>query len=301
MPQQQMPQQVAQQQAPQQQMPQQMPVASNPFQSPSVAPSELPPLPPVQADVDRYTQTYFGVSPAQIRRLREVVNDRQRTVATPAKAPRPVTGTISVSLAPGTTPPVIRTYMGNSTSFVVVDSSGAPWPVENYRIGNSAAFQIYRLDAGQGSSFALDTAVPYGQSNLILKLSGVATPVVIDLMAGQSELDARVEVRVQGRGPNSITQSVSLPQGTDSRLLPVLNGIAPEGGKMLSVTGLDGVRAWMMPSGRMVVRTPVKIVSPASPSFVSSADGTHVYEFMPTTQLLGLVDGQFVALQVEGW
>lgn len=279
------------------------PLAANPADTPiSAPPAALPPLPPVQADIDRYTQTYFGASPEQIRELYKIVSGSQQAVAQPGPPPKPVTGTISVSLSPGSTPPVIRTYMGNTSTFVVVDSSGAPWPVENFRVGNGTAFQLNRLDAAQGSSFALDTMAPYAASNLVLKLSGVATPVVINLIAGQKELDARVEVRVQGRGPNAVSATgVVLPKGVDSRLLPILNGISPEGGKLLAVNGLEGVRAWMMPSGRMVVRTPVKIISPASPTFVSSADGTYVYEFMPTTQLMGLVDGQFVTLDVGGW
>lgn len=279
-----------------------VPLAADPTAAPASAPASLPPLPPVQADIDRYSQNFFGASPEQIREMYRVMSETQRAVAQPGPAPKPVTGTISVSLSPGTTPPVIRTYMGTISTFVVVDSSGAPWPVENFRIGNQAAYQLNRLDQGQGSAFALDTAAPYGASNLVLKLVGVSTPVVINLVSGQKEVDARVEVRVQGRGPNAVSaMGVSLPKGVDSRLLPILNGLSPEGGKLLSVNGLEGVRAWMMPSGRMVVRTPVKIISPASPTFVSSADGTHVYEFMPTTQLMGLVDGQFVTLQVGGW
>ena len=279
-----------------------VPLQASPSQAPVAAPASLPPLPPVQHDVDQYSQTYFGVSPDQIRQMYQTVITAQQAVAQPGPAPKPVTGTVSVSLSPGSTPPVIRTYIGNSTSFVIVDSSGAPWPVENFRVGNGSAFELNRLDAGQGSSFVLDTKAPFANSNLVLKLMGVATPVVINLISGQKEVDARVEVRVQGRGPNAVSAvAASLPQGVDSRLLSILNGVSPDGGRVLAINGLEGVRAWMMPSGRMVVRTPVKIVSPASPSFVSSADGTYVYEFMPTTQLLGLVDGQFVTLQVGGW
>lgn len=290
-----------------QQVQQQPPVAvANPSPLPSSAPAApplaLPPLPgPNTAEVAHVQDALLGVTPEQIRELRRMLDARQRASSELVNPPKPVTGSVSVSLSPGATPPVIRPYMGSTSSFVVVDSTGAPWPVENFRIANQDLFPVNRLDGPQGSAFTIDTTVPYGQSNLVLKLAGVPAPVVISLVAGQREHDARVEVRIQGRGPNSTVSAGSLMAGTDSRLLPVLDGIAPSGGKPLNVGGLEGVRAWLLPSGRLLVRSPVKIVSPASTTFVVSADGTHVYEFAQTTQLLGLVDGQFVQMTVNGW
>ena len=106
---------------------------------------------------------------------------------------------------------------------------------------------------------------------------------------------------MQGRGPNSVASTTTtLPAGTDGRLLSILDGVAPAGSKSLSVS-YGGAQAWMLPSGRMVLRTPVKIVSPAPTSFVSSADGMHVYEFMPTSDLLGMSNGDFVDITVGGW
>ena len=280
-----------------QQMP--PPAASD---APMAPPTALPPLPgPNTAEFALAQDNVMSVTPEQIRELRRLLDARQRAAAELPNPPKPVTGSVSVSLSPGSTPPVIRPYMGSTSSFVVVDSTGAPWPVENFRIANTDLFPVHRLDGPQGSAFTIDTTVPYGQSNLVLKLQGVPAPVVISLVAGQPEHDARVEVRIQGRGPNSTVSTGSLMAGTDSRLLPVLDGIAPSSGKPLTVGGMGGVRAWLLPSGRLLVRSPVKIVSPASTQFIVSADGTHVYEFAQTTQLLGLVDGQFIQMTVGGW
>jgi len=283
-------------------VPVQQPSPLPPSAAPTTPPTALPPLPgPNTAEVAAAQDALFGVTPEQIRELRRMLDARQRASSELVNPPKPVTGSVSVSLSPGSTPPVIRPFMGSTSSFVVVDSTGAPWPVENFRIANGDLFPVNRLDGPQGSAFTVDTMVPYGQSNLVLKLAGVPAPVVISLVAGQREHDARVEVRIQGRGPNSTVSSGSLMAGTDARLLPVLDGVSPEGGKSVTVSGLDGIRAWMLPSGKLLVRSPVKIVSPASREFVVSADGTHVYSFDPTTQLLGLVDGQFVQMTVGGW
>ena len=273
-----------------------------PASAPLTPPSSLPPLPgPNTAEVAFAQDALLGVTPEQIRELKRMLDARQRASSEMLNPPKPVTGSVAVSLSPGATPPVIRPYMGSTSSFVVVDSTGAPWPVENFRVANGDLFPVNRLDGPHGSAFTVDTSLPYGQSNVVLKLAGVSSPVVISLVAGQAEHDARVEVRVQGRGPNSTVAMGSLMPGTDSRLLPILDGVAPPGGKSVAVGGLEGVRAWMLPGGRLLVRSPVKIVSPASTSFVISADGTHVYEFASTTQLLGLVDSRFVQMTVGGW
>lgn len=270
--------------------------------TPQSAPQSLPPL-PNQSTFDQVSSNYTSITPNQIRSFKSEVDARQRAVAEDLNAPKPMTGSISVSLSPGSTPSLIRPYINHTTSFVVVDSSGAPWPVENFKVGNKDAFSVERLDAAspEGSSFTIDAKNMYGKSNLILKLKGVPTPVVIDLMAGQKVMDERVEVRVRGRGPNATLAAAGvLPEATDSRLLPVLDGIAPEGGKSVRVIGSESTKAWIA-GGKMVVRTPMKIISPASRSFVSSSDGTNVYVFTPSTQLVGLQDGNVINLSIQGW
>ena len=279
----------------------QQPVAQQVVQAPAGAPTQLPPLPQA-TPYEQFTGQYFPSSPNEIRTLRGVVDRTQAAVAAPAKPAKPKTGSISVSLSPGAQPPVVRAYYGNTSSIVVVDSSGAPWPVENFRIGNGAAFGLSRMDGPQGSSFALDATLPHAQSNLLLQLSGMKSPVILELVAGQAEYDARLEIRVQGRGPNAQTPiGASLPSGVDGRLLSVLDGVAPPNSKALNISGFGSAQAWMLPNGRMLVRTDVKVVSPAPTSFVRSADGTNVYEFMPTSELLGMSNGEFVELQIQGW
>lgn len=277
--------------------------------APQAAPQNLPPLPGNMVDPNANSfntvkDGYLSVTPSQIRQLRQDVDERQRAASElPGTAPKPVTGSVTVSLSPGSVPSVIRPYMNHTTSFVVVDRTGAPWPVENFKVGNKNAFTVERLDADstEGSSFTIDTKGMYVASNLILKLKGVPTPVVIDLISGQKFRDERVEVRVASRGPNaSIAATGSVAEATDSRLLPVLDGIAPERGKQLKVVGGEGTKAWLV-AGKMVVRTPYKIISPASRSFVSSSDGTNVYVFTPSAQLVASAGSEFINISIQGW
>lgn len=279
------------------------PQASSANSPPSVPPTALPPLPVGSnaAEMDALSDQYMGVTPQQIKEMRKQFDERQKANSQPIKAPKPVTGSVTVSLSPGSTPPVIRPYLGNITSLVVLDSTGAPWPVENFRVGDEATFPVERLDGPQGSAFTIDANYQYGQSNLVLKLAGVSSPVVINLVAGQAEHDARVEIRVQGRGPNAVVTSGNLIRGTNSDLMPVLDGISPPGGKPVKVSGLEDIRAWILPDGKLMVKSPYRIASPATPTFLSSADGTTVYVFSPTTKLMAFVDGNFVDLSVTGW
>ena len=276
---------------------QQIPVAAPTVQSPpSQPPASLPPLP---SDFQVGAQQNLGMSPGEIRELRGMLDARQKAASEWPNPPKSVTGSISVSLDPGSVPSVIRPFYGVSTSLVILDSTGAPWPVENFNIGNKGLFEVERLDGVMGSSFIIAPLQAYGQSNLILKLAGHPTPVVINLVGGQKVHDARVEARVLGVGPNARVTSMSLTPGVDSRLLSVLDGVPPSG-RALKVNGDSASRAWAMPDGRIWLRTGLNVISPAPISFVSSSDGTRVYKLAPTAKVLGMLQDQFVTLEISG-
>lgn len=88
-------------------------------------------------------QTMLPMSPAQIKRLRELFNQTQAAAATtPGTPPRPTISSQYVKLEPGATPTVIRLDQGYVTTLAFLDSTGQPWPVDNYDIGNPQAFNI---------------------------------------------------------------------------------------------------------------------------------------------------------------
>lgn len=271
-----------------------------PIQTPTLAAPTAPPsaLPPLPSEVDVGIEQ-SGLSPDEIRKLRGVLDARQKAASELPNPPKSVTGSVSVSLDPGSVPAVVRPYYGVGTSLVVLDSTGSPWPVENFTVGNRSQFQVDRLDGANGSSFVIAPLQMYGQSNLILKLVGHPTPVVINLVSGQKVHDARVEARVLGRGPNAQVNSVSLTPGVDSRLLSVLDGVPPSG-RALTVSGDGASKAWVMPDGNVWLRTALTVVSPAPLSFVSSSDGTRVYKLAPSAKVLGMMNGQFLTLELSG-
>ena len=263
---------------------------------PQATPSNLPPLP---SDFDLGVQQNLSMTPKEIRELHSLLDARQKAAADLPHPPKSVTGSISLSLDPGSSPGIVRPFFGVSTSLVVLDSTGAPWPVENFSVCNQTLFAVHRLDGPAGSSFVIDALQMYGQSNLILKLVGAPTPVVINLISGQKVFDARVEARVLGHGPNAQISSTSLTPGVDSRLISVLDGVPPSG-HTLTIAGDNTSKAWIMPNGHVWLRTRLTVISPAPISFVSASDGTRVYELTANARILGMLNGEFVTLDLSG-
>lgn len=269
--------------------------------APKNAPTGLPPLP---SDFELGVEAAMPLSPNEVRELRRRLDALQKAATDLPHPPKSQTGSIAVSLDPGSTPAIIRPFFGVSTSLVLVDNTGAPWPVENFVVGNKNLFDINRLDSGNGSSFVISPLQAHGQSNLILKLAGVPTPVVINLILGQRVHDARIEARINSRGPNAIVNNVSLQPGVDSRMLGVLDGVPP-GGRELKVKASDGrlkedARAWMANDGKLWLRTGLNVVSPAPLSFVSSSNGTRVYRLNPSPKVLAMQDGAFITITLDG-
>lgn len=240
------------------------------------------------------------MSPSQIQKLRSVYMASQFAAASsPVTPPRPTATSVFVDLSPGSTPPVVRLAQGFVTSLVFVDSSGAPWPIEAYDIGNPSAFNI-QWDK-TSNTLMIQATVLYTYGNLAVKLRGLDTPVMLTLIPGQKAVDYRVDLRVQGMGPNARLSSSenSLPASTSSDLLNVLDGVPPAGSKVLKVEG-GNCQAWLS-GDKMYVRTRLSVLSPGWVATLSSADGMHAYQMQPTPMLLVSQNGQVMQLKVEGF
>jgi len=245
-------------------------------------------------------QNTLPMSPEQIQKLRSVYMASQFAAASsPITPPRPTATSVFVDLAPGSTPPVVRLSQGFVTSLVFVDSTGAPWPIEAYDIGNPSAFNIQWDKIS--NTMMIQSTVLYNYGNLAVKLKGLNTPVMLTLIPGQKAVDYRVDLRVQGVGPNASpsTGGSPLPPSTSSDLLNVLDGVPPVNSKVLKVQG-GNCQAWLS-GDKMYVRTRLSILSPGWVATLSSADGMHAYQMQSTPMLLVSQNGQVIQLKVEGF
>ncbi len=262
--------------------------------------------PASSAKAELYDQAFAGVvnqmlpmSPEQIAKLKEVFSETQMAAATPPGIPpKPTSTSLLISLAPQASPPVIRLGAGYITSLVFVDSTGQPWPIASYSIGDPSAFNI-QWDR-KGNTLLVQSMTFYKRSNLAVILRDLNTPIMITLLSGQDAVDYRVDLRVPGVGPNAIFMQNGIPEAANPILLDVLNGIQPKSSKELKVRGGD-CQAWLL-KDKLYLRTSLNLLSPGWQSVMSSIDGTHAYQLQPSPLILASQNGRdkILKLTLEG-
>jgi intracellular multiplication protein IcmK len=241
----------------------------------------------------------FPLKTKQVLELHKKYNQSEYALAaTPGTPPRPTATSQMVNLSPGSTPPVIRLAQGFVSSVVFLDSSGAPWPIVSYDLGDPAAFSI-QWDKS-GNTLMIQSKKLYTYGNLAIRLEKLNTPVMLTLVPGQKAVDYRVDMRVQGYGPNArnLPTGTGLPNHASNLLLKVLEGVPPNGSSRLMVKG-GPAGAWVL-GDRMFVRTRLTILSPGWVSTMTSADGTHAYEMAKAPVLLVSWHGKVMQLKLEG-
>ncbi|OCH98450.1 type IV secretion protein IcmK [Legionella jamestowniensis] len=245
------------------------------------------------------TRQLFPLTPEQIVRLKQIYNASEYAqAATAGTPPKPTATSQFVNLSPGSTPPVIRLSQGFVSSLVFLDSTGSPWPISAYDLGDPASFNI-QWDK-TGNTLMIQSLKLYTYGNLAVRLRGLNTPVMLTLIPGQKAVDYRVDLRVQGIGPNAkaMPMEEGIPPSANDLLLHVLDGVPPPGSQRLTVSGGDA-RAWLL-NERMYVRTNLTILSPGWIASMTSADGMHAYEMQKSPVLLVSWHGKVMQLKVEG-
>lgn len=280
--------------------------ASSPS-SPASQPIVLPPTTPSfgstpssRAAFSQVVRNLMPLGPGQILTLRNMFDQSQRAITQyPGTPPKPTSSSVLVNMSPGAAPPVIRLRAGYVTSMVFLDSTGQPWPVVGYDLGNPKAFSIVpNAPDGKSATLLVQALDRYEQGNLAVMLKGENTPVMLTLMPGQRAVDYRVDLRIPGLGPNAVVAMDGLPQTENPVLMNFLDGTAPPGAKILTVEGAPA-QAWSF-QNNLFVRTRVTILSPGWIASMSSPDGTHVYELVKTPVILASQRGTMLQLSIKG-
>lgn len=239
------------------------------------------------------------LNPEQIHRLKQIYDSAQFAAAAPAGTPpKPVATSIYVNLSPGSTPPAIRLSEGFVSSLVFLDSTGAPWPIAAYDLGNPNAFNIAWDKKDNVLMIQAKTLYTYG--NLAVRLRGLNTPIMLTLIPGQAIVDYRTDITIPGYGPDAkaLAINTSLPPQATPVLLNVLDGVSPTGSKRLVMSNSFG-EAWSL-QGKMYIRTHYTLLSPGWLATMASADGTHAYELQPTPMLLMSKNGKIMHVKIGG-
>lgn len=244
-------------------------------------------------------QQNMPMSPSQVVKLHQQIDLAQRVAAIPATIPpKPVSSTLMINLAPGATPPAIRLAQGYVTSLVFVDSTGAPWPIAAFDIGNPKAVNM-QWD-GKSNILFMQANTAYNSGNMVIRLIGLPTPITLELVSGQRLVDYRVDIHVSGLSPNTkeLPIGTTLPASANQLLLSVLDGIAPPGSKALTVIGASA-DAWVL-GEVLYLRTRFTVLSPGWMEKMVSPDGMLAYELPKTSSILISRYGEPVELKIEG-
>lgn len=242
----------------------------------------------------------FPLRPDQIESLHQHYDKEQLAIRSTANPPpQPVSSTLTVDLSPGATPPLVRLATGFVTSIVFVDSTGQPWPVADYSLGNPNGFNI-KWDNKTNTLF-LQSTKDHLSGNLAVRLADLDTPVMMSIVTGQKEVDYRVDVQVPGTGPNAeapVLDNILGQGGTSNALLGALDGVPPTGSIELNVAKEYG-RAWVY-NGKLLFRTKLTLLSPAWSATITGPDGTRVYELMNTPLILASLNGKTIKIELSG-
>lgn len=266
----------------------------------SVPPPIVAPPPDSGTAFTTMMQRNMPLTPQQVVRLHQQIDRSQRAAAVPPNIPpKPVSSTLMINQAPGTTPPAVRLAQGYVSSLLFVDSTGQPWPIAAFDIGNPKAVNI-QWD-GKSNLLFLQAVSPYSDGDIVIRLVGNPTPITLELVSGQRVVDYRIDVHVSGLGPNTkdVPMGVTLPESASQLLLGVLDGVAPTGSKLLAVRGADA-QAWQL-GERMYLRTRLTVLSPGWVSTMNSPDGMHAYELPKTSSVLVSRYGEPAELRIEGF
>ena len=183
--------------------------------------------------------------------------------------------------------PVIAVRKGYVTAVSFTDATGAPWPIEEVLV--DALFVPGSAEAGGedggGSGpvtshlFYLAPQTRSLHGNAVVKLRGLAEPIVASLQGGGAEADFRVEIRLGMTGPNAVPGNAVQAgfHAGDPVLLNLLGGVAPRGAERLSVEGGGpGDRAWRM-DGDLLLVTGADLLSPGPWAAERGAGGRWAY------------------------
>lgn len=254
-------------------------------------------------------ESLMPLSSDQIKEIRRKFNKVQKAGSWVQDVPaKPVSSTLVVDLAPGATPPVVRLSSGFVSSLVFLDSTGSPWPIKAYDLGDPKSFNIQwsQNDSANpkesiNNTLLVQAITMYKVANLAVMLKGLNTPIMLTLVPGQEVVDYRVDLRCPGIGPHAKSSASNIPSAASSLLVDVINGISPGGrGKKLKVIGGDA-EAWLLDK-RMFLRTKMNIVSPSWVSTMSGSEGgVNAYEIQPASVVLALNNGKMTQIKIEGF
>ena len=215
-----------------------------------------------------------------------------------------VTSHVVINLQPNAPLSMLRTNTDAPSALELVDATGKPWPVVRILAPPKESFFVDFDPKNNPHHVGIQPLKDYAYGVIEIFLQGNSTPVIIRLVSGQLETDIRLDAEIPTRGPNAAAVvRKEMPQQSNSAILSMLNGVAPEQATELKVDGGSDVRAWSF-GGKTYLRTTneMTVRSPGNTGQMSSLDGTAVYELPARTSIVYVArEGEAMELKVSGF
>ncbi|MDD9990727.1 MAG: hypothetical protein OXP75_02915 [Rhodospirillales bacterium] len=251
-------------------------------------------------DAARQGRAALPFTRAQIETLGRLLRETQEATARGAGTPprgrlrRVRLEAPGGSLVLGGGIPEIALRRGYVTAVSFTDSTGAPWPIEEALVDRRFLppdSQGGTEEDAPGSSHLLYLAPSAAHlgGNAVVKLRGLAEPVVASLRGTGADADFRVEIRLGVPGPNADPGALAQPRGFhagDAVLLGLLGGAIPPDAERLAVEGGSaGDRAWRR-GGDLLLLTRANLLSPGPLAAERGPGGRWAYRLADTPLVL---------------
>ena len=243
------------------------------------------------SDVAREGRAALPFTQAQIEALGRLLRQTQEATARgEGEPPQARTRRIRIASPGSGAIPEIAVRRGYATAVSFTDATGAPWPIEDALVDRR--FLPEAGDGGDNRTDHLLYLVPqrrYLHGNAVVKLRGLAEPVVAILRGGGAEADFRVDVRLGLPGPNADPELLVRPEGFhagDPQLLELLGGAVPPEAERLAVEGgARGDRAWRTGEDLLLL-TRAHLLSPGPWAAERGSGGRWAYRLPDTPYAL---------------
>jgi intracellular multiplication protein IcmK len=247
---------------------------------------------------DSALEKFFPLSPDQIELIYNAYEQKLEVSSLPyAPVPMAVTSTRNLSLSPGSEIPLVRLSKGYISSIIFLDQTGQPWPIANYSLGNPEAFDI-NWDR-QSNTLFIQSMKVWAFANIGIRLQGLSTPIMMNLVSSEGEVDYRLDFNIPELGPFAKESVRSFDENPfDNKLLAYLDGAPPRGALPLFLDPDIG-QAWFV-GGKIILRVKDTLLSPQWSGQTQSSDGTKVYEINRTNTIVVSRKGSPKTVTIKG-
>lgn len=242
------------------------------------------------------------LTPSQIRMMLDKYRvTREASEERIGGVPTPEITVQTISMEPGTAPPVIKLSPGHVTSLTMLDMTGQPWPVQDVSWGGN--FEIISPNEG-GHVIRISPMGAHEVGNMSVQMIGLKTPVTFMLQTQLEVVQYRFDAMIPEYGPMAKPPLIengapTLEAGSDKTLMRILDGTPPAGAKKMMVSGVDGRTSVYTVGGITYLRTPLTLLSPGWDASVKSADGMTVYAVHHSPVMLLSDRGRMVRAVVQ--